>query len=159
MGWRLRARDVRAMPFDIALRYDPARRRCDFVVERGDLAIDRTLATPMLAALFSDRRARPDDALPLGAGSFLLPDSSNPRRGWVGDALDAQGRRLGSLLWLLEREKQTEQTRLRAIAYARDALAGLAASVEASWLRPGTLALVVRLGSQAAQLRIAAGAL
>ena len=43
-----------------------------------------------------------------------MPSAANPRRGWVGDALDGQGRRLGSLLWLLSREKQTEQTRLRA---------------------------------------------
>ena len=108
------------MPFDVALRYDPATRRCDLAIERGDLAVDRTLATPMLVALFSDRRARPDDALPSGVTEFLVPSAANPRRGWVGDALDGQGRRLGSLLWLLSREKQTEQTRLRAAAYAGD---------------------------------------
>jgi phage gp46-like protein len=150
--------------FDIALRYDPARRRCDFAVERGDLVVDRTLATPMLAALFSDRRARPDDALPQGSGGFLVPSAANPRRGWVGDALDGQGRRLGSLLWLLEREKQTDATRLRAVAYASEALAGLAArtgmaaSVEAQWVRRGTLGLAVRLGPQQVALRIAVDA-
>lgn len=154
---------VRAMPFDIALRYDPDRRRCDLAIERGDLAVDRTLATPMITALFSDRRARPDDALPEGSGGFLVPSAANPRRGWVGDALDGEGRRLGSLLWLLEREKQTDTTRLRAIAYATEALAGLAArtgrvaSVDAQWIRRGTLGLAVRLGAQQVQLRIAVG--
>lgn len=152
------------MPFDVALRYDPATRRCDLAIERGDLAVDRTLATPMLVALFTDRRARPDDALPSGTSEFLVPSAANPRRGWVGDALDGEGRRLGSLLWLLNREKQTEQTRLRALAYAEQALAdlasrtGLAASVEAQWLRRGTLALAARLGAKQVQLRIAVGA-
>lgn len=152
------------MPFDIALRYDPDRRRCDFAIERGDLAVDRTPVTPMLVALFSDRRARPDDALPLGASSFLIPSAANPRRGWVGDALDGEGRRLGSLLWLLDREKQTDTTRLRAIAYAAEALAGLAerrgltASVEAQWLRRGTLGLVARLGAQQVTLNLAVAA-
>lgn len=152
------------MPFDIALRYDPATRRCDLAIERGDLAVDRTLATPMLVALFSDRRARPDDELPSGASAFLVPSAANPRRGWAGDALDGEGRRLGSLLWLLSREKQTEQTRLRAIAYAEEALAdlaartGLAASVEASWVRRGTLGLAARLGARRVQLALAMGA-
>ncbi len=149
------------MPLDIALRYDPERRRCDIALARGDLALDRTLATPMLIALFSDRRARPDDAMPQGQGEFLTPAVANPRRGWVGDALDGEGRRLGSLLWLLDREKQTEQTRLRAMAYAEQALAGIAArtgqvaSVEAQWLRRGTLGLVARMGGQSVTLRIA----
>lgn len=152
------------MPFDVALRYDPATRRCDLAIERGDLAVDRTLATPMLVALFSDRRARPDDALPSGVTEFLVPSAANPRRGWVGDALDGQGRRLGSLLWLLSREKQTEQTRLRAAAYAGDALAGLAArtglaaSVDAQWIRRGTLGLAARLGAKQVQLTLAVGA-
>lgn len=151
------------MPFDVALRYDPATRRCDLVIERGDLAVDRTLATPMLVALFSDRRARPDDELPSGTSAFLVPSAANPRRGWAGDALDGQGRRLGSLLWLLGREKQTDQTRRRAKDYAEDALAdladrtGLAASVEASWLRAGTLGLVARLGAKRVQLSLAVG--
>jgi phage gp46-like protein len=149
------------MPFDIALRYDPERRRFDAAIERGDGAVDRTLATPMVVAMFSDRRARPDDALPL-AGTFLTPSTMNPRRGWPGDALDGEGRRLGSLLWLLDREKQTEQTRLRAIAYVRDALAGIAergglsTSVEAAWLRRGVLAVAARLGAQQVRLSIAA---
>lgn len=151
------------MPFDAALRYDPATRRCDLAIERGDLAVDRTLATPMLVALFSDRRARPDDALPSGPGAFLVPSSANPRRGWVGDALDGEGRRLGSLLWLLEREKQTEQTRLRAIAYASEALGdlaertGLQVSVDAQWLRRGTLALAARLGAKQVRLALPVG--
>lgn len=151
------------MPFDAALRYDPATRRCDLAIERGDLAVDRTLATPMLVALFSDRRARPDDALPSGADAFLVPSSANPRRGWAGDALDGEGRRLGSLLWLLEREKQTEQTRLRAIAYAEQGLAdlagrtGLAASVDAQWLRRGTLALAAKLGAKQVRLALPVG--
>lgn len=154
---------VRAMPFDIALRYDPARRRFDAVIERGDAAVDRTLATPMAMAMFCDRRARADDDLPQ-VGTFLTPSTVNPRRGWVGDAIDGEGRRLGSLLWLLDREKQTDQTRLRAVAYARDALAGVAAraglvaSVEAAWLRRGVLGMVARLGTHDVKLQLAVAA-
>lgn len=149
------------MPFDIALRYDPQRRRCDLALAGGDLAIDRTPATAMLCALFSDRRARPDDPAPAGAAPFLRPASLGERRGWALDALDGEGRRLGSLLWLLERERQSEQVRLRAIAYAEQALAGVAArmgavaSVEAAWLRRGTLGLVAHLGGQRVRLSIA----
>lgn len=133
---------------DIALRPD-ASRRLDLAVEGRDLLLDRTPATPMLLALGSDRRARADDALPSSPAAAVFGD----RRGWVGDALDAFGRRLGSHLWLLERAKQTEQTRLRAERYAAEALArigtetGLAVTVQAAWARRGVLALTCSVGA------------
>ena len=140
---------------DIALRLDPATRRFDIAFEGRDLARDRTPATAMILALGCDRRALPDDALPEAPD----PPGFGARRGWCGDALDRAGRRLGSRLWLLVRAKETEETRLRAEAYAREALAPLAArrgqqlDVVAVWSRLGVLALTCRLGSAAVTVR------
>lgn len=82
---------------------------------------DSTLSTAVIVSLLTDRRAEPDDRLPVETprtGS-IGPD----RRGWCGDALsDIAGDRIGSRLWLLVREKQTEETRRRAEAYIHEAL-------------------------------------
>jgi phage gp46-like protein len=119
----------------------------DNVTFAGDLAggglrleDDGSLRSAVLISLFSDARAKADDR---------LPDDSGDRRGWPGDAMaDVAGDRIGSRLWLLRREKQTEETRRRAAEYAREALLwliddGLAASIEieASWLGRGILGL------------------
>lgn len=147
-----------AASFDIALRWDAAARRFDVAIDGRDIARDSTPATGMVLALGCDRRAHPDDTLPDDGGAD--PGLSlNPGRGWVGDALDAQGRRLGSRLWLLERAKATEETRKLAKLYAEEGLAGLAgdrgasAAVSAEWLRPGLLALLARLGASSIEIR------
>jgi len=144
---------------DIALRPDAAR-RLDLAVDGRDLALDRTPVTTMLLAIGCDRRARADDTLPSAPAEPGFGD----RRGWVGDALDAAGRQLGSRLWLLTQAKQTEDTRRRAEAYATEALGrlradlGLAVSVQAAWARPGVLALTCRAGSAEIVVRQDAGA-
>lgn len=111
----------------------------------GRLADDDTLATAVLLSLLLDRRARTDDA---------LPDPAGDRRGWVGDALSprAGGDRIGSRLWLLARAKQTEETRRRADAYAREALAWLLedrladrVAVTVAWNAPGLLGIGVSI--------------
>lgn len=127
----------------IGLAWDP--RRGEAALRRtatGALAQDDGLATAVLLSLFLDRRAGPDDPLPDGTD----------RRGWLGDALAADGDRIGSRLWLLMREKQVEETRRRAEEYAEEALAwlvedGLAEAVEvtASWGRTGWLDLRVEI--------------
>jgi len=146
---------------DFALRFDPETGTCDFAIEGGDIALDATPVTPMLIALGSDRRARPDDT---------LPDEPRPvpdvvavlgrRRGWPGDALDRNGRLIGSRLWLLARAKQNEDTRLRAIAYAEEALAdaGLSAQVEAAWIARNTLGMRVVAGGTVIEFQQAVGA-
>lgn len=114
----------------------------DLVAGGAGLVDDDTLRSAVLISLFSDRRAKADDR---------LPDDSGDRRGWLGDALAGiAGDRIGSRLWLLNREKQTEETRRRAAEYAREALAwliedGLAATVEveAEWVSMGVLGLKV----------------
>lgn len=81
-----------------------------------DLASDRGLMTACGLSLFLDRRAEDDDVPPSG--------DPNDRRGWWADqfALVA-GDRIGSRLWLLDRSKATNETKLRAEEYVREALA------------------------------------
>ena len=118
--------------------------------DRG-FAHDDGLGTAALISLFTDRRASADEVA-----------APAERRGWVGDALaEVESDRIGSRLWLLKREKQTEETRQRAEEYAREALAwvvddGLVTDieVEAAWVAAGMLGLRVTFtgGSDAAPL-------
>lgn len=87
---------------------------CDYEVSAGSLASSHDIKTAVLISLFSDRRAEADDALPNPDGSL---------RGWWGDVLS--GRRIGSRLWLLGREKQLRSVVVRAKNYAEEALAWL----------------------------------
>lgn len=145
---------------DIALRYDPARRRFDLALDGRAIALDTTPATAMIIALGSDARARPDDRLPADPGPAAAEAvvALNPRRGWCGDALDTRGERLGSRLWLLIRAAASEATRRDAVRYAEEALAplararGLAIAVDA--VRDGaTLRLRARAGATAIEVR------
>lgn len=124
---------------DISTIWQPAEGRGDWVLAGPDLAAGQDLATAVLISLFTDRRADGDDT---------IPDRSGDPRGWWGDL--GRARPLGSKLWLLEREKQTEQVRLRAQDYAQEALDWLvedgvaqSVTVAASWVRAGFLGLRV----------------
>lgn len=105
---------------DIALIWDDDRFAGDIRVEGGRLATDEGLRTAILLSLFTDARA-PEEA--------TLPQTGEDRRGWWGNDLPVETvgkhHELGSLLWLLSREKITQATMTRARAYARDALAWL----------------------------------
>lgn len=72
------------------------------------------LKSAVWMSLGTDRRAENDDVLPGGDGD---------KRGWWGDSF--RPRRIGSRLWLLERQKITADTLLRAEEYAAEALAWL----------------------------------
>ena len=95
----------------------------DWQISDGDLATDGGLRTSVLLSLFTDARAAADDVLPTDAPG---PVPGRPdRRGWWGDppdATDGSGDRYGSRLWLLERAPRTEQIRVLAEDYAREAL-------------------------------------
>jgi phage gp46-like protein len=126
---------------DISLLWDPATGHGDWLLAGQDLAAGDDLETAVLVSLFTDRQADPDDP---------IPDGTQNRRGWWGDA--GRARPLGSKLWLIERAKQTEQTRLQARDHIADALAwlvedGVAASVDVvtSWQRPGLLSAVITI--------------
>lgn len=145
------------MASHLALTYDRATRRADLAFARGGLVLDATPLSPAIVAILSDRRARPDDPLPLPAAPTLTPDQLNPRRGWAGDALDGEGQRCGSRLWLLSRARESSRTRDRAELYAREALAfavPLGLTVSAEWVEgqvragavAGVLAYRARIG-------------
>lgn len=146
---------------DAALVFDPATRRADLVLgEDGDLVLDETPVTPMLISLGTDRRAEPDDELPSGIDALNASTSFVARRGWVGDALDPRGRRIGCRIWLLDRAKQTETTRRFCILWAEEALAWAGeelaqpAEVTAEWIRRGMLALRCVIAGTAVERRL-----
>jgi len=87
-----------------------------------------TLRAALLASIFSDRRAEPDDRLPGG----------DDRRGWWADALT--GDAFGSRLWLLDRRELTDETAALAQTYLLEALQwmlddGVASRVEVTTQR------------------------
>ena len=118
----------------------------DLVLQGGDLAGDDSLGTAVLISLFTDARADAD----------VLPEGVTDPRGWWADALLAENARsfsgVGSLLWLLAREKQTQEVMARAEDYARQALQWLvddglasAVSVFAENPRNGVLGLGIEV--------------
>lgn len=82
-----------------------------------DLEADETLETAVIISLFTDRRADVTDTLPL---------NETFRRGWWGDSYaEIKGDQIGSHLWLLQREKTTQETLNWAREYSLEALAWL----------------------------------
>lgn len=115
----------------------------DLALSGRDLALDDGLESAVIVSLFTDRRADGSDELPAG--------ESDPR-GWWGDSTLARGRRIGSRLWLLAREKRSPSVLARAEQYALEALQwliddGLArgVSVEVSVAQGDMLALAVTI--------------
>jgi phage gp46-like protein len=131
---------------DLALAFDPSSHRCDLALSGDlDLVIDTTPVPAMLMSIGLDRRADVDDPLPEGRSQFLAPSSFSERRGAIGDAFDPAGYMTGSKLWLLDRAKETEITRLLCEAWLEEALAwtveatGAPAEIEVEWIRPEVL--------------------
>ena len=112
---------------DIRTTWDPVLNAGDWLIDPPALADGADLETAVLISLFTDARAADDDR---------LPGAADDRRGWWGGPL-------GSRLWLLVREKATNETRLRAEDYCREALAwmrtdGVADRIDvaAAWAPP-----------------------
>lgn len=114
----------------------------DLNLRLGDLDQRDELGTALLISIFTDRRANPDDRLPVEGES---------RRGfWGDDFADVQGDLIGSRLWLLSREKQTDQTLARAKEYVDEAVDwliedGVANKVDTQveWVRSGVLGIQI----------------
>lgn len=127
---------------DVRLVYSADLADADLVLERGDLGIENGLASAILLSLFTDRRATDNELARFGG---------EDARGWWGDSLaEVEGDQFGSKLWLLQREKQTSETLVRARAYAQEALAWLiedgiadSVAVDALYPRRSLLGLVV----------------
>jgi len=111
---------------DIALLAGPE--RMDVQVSANDLLLDSGLKTAVTLSLFTDQRAT----------TLELPPGEASRRGWWGDALaEIDGDKYGSKLWLLSREKQTQEVAERAKEYCLEALQwliddGIAAAITIS---------------------------
>jgi phage gp46-like protein len=116
---------------DIRTTWDPWALHGDWLFVPPDLVTGRDLETAATISLFTDRLALPDDKLP--------DPNDGDRRGWWAD-WEAEGGPLGSRIWLLSREKETEEVRQRAEDYCREALQWMldddvadAVEVSAAW--------------------------
>lgn len=118
----------------------------DWQIVGGSLDASGDLETAVLLSLFTWARAAEDDELPYPGAD---------RKGWWGN-LDGEAlhgmRELGSKLWLLARRLENEETRQDAIRYAAEALKWMKDSalvaridIDAQWVRPGMLGLIVKL--------------
>lgn len=127
---------------DIQLRPD-ATGIYDIAIENGDFVADDGLETSLIVALLSDARA--DES--------QVPQPER-RRGWIGDLVaPVPGYQYGSLLWLLEQARLTQETLAQAENNARAALNwmvedGLAQAIDVIALRQdGSLILDVTVTS------------
>jgi phage gp46-like protein len=108
------------------------------------VALEDSLQTAIILSLFTDRRARDDEALPYGV---------RDRRGWLGDELlGSQAGEWGSGLWLIYASKVTTDVLERARFAAQEALTWLVdtgvasrVEVEALWTADDRLAIRPRI--------------
>ncbi len=96
----------------------------DLELSQGDLVRETGLRTAILVSLFSDARAPEDLA--------LLPDGSNDPRGWWAED---SGDPFGSLLWLEDRGKVTDESAEKMRSAAENGLAWLVSEGLASAVR------------------------
>lgn len=85
----------------------------DLVVIDDELVLDDSLTTSIIMSLFTDLRV-------------------DNERGWWGDDFNTDNHKIGSKLWLLNREKQLQSVLDDAQAYATQALAWLVEDKEIS---------------------------
>ena len=127
---------------DVALEFSTQGREADLVLTGADLKVEPSLNTALLISLFTNARADQD---------ARLSTEDSDRRGWWGDTFaEVPGDQIGSRLWLLRREKLTEQLRAKAEREVELALLwlvqdGIAAGIEVSSeiQKPDRLALLV----------------
>lgn len=138
------------MPADVRTAWSPATApfRGDWLIAPPGMATDHNLETAVMLSLWTDASAHADD---------VIPDGTDDRRGWWGNWQRPEEIELGSRLWLLEREKSTEETRRRAEEYAAEALqwmlddhVAIRVDVAASYAEiaptpPSTLRLQIRI--------------
>lgn len=135
---------------DIKISWDAAVSRGDWQLSGGDLATGSDLQTAILLSVFTDAMAAPDD---------VIPDGTGDPRGWWGDQFDPT-HPIGSKLWLLDREKQTQTVLNRALSYISDALQWLIDDgvvgrfdIQCEWVRESFLgARIVAYAPTGAQL-------
>jgi phage gp46-like protein len=100
---------------DISTLWSPQLVRGDWQLDgTGKLIANRDLETAVVLSIFTDAEAHADDR---------IPDGTDNRRGWYGD--DQEATRMGSRLWLIEREKITANLLPRIRGYITEALTWL----------------------------------
>ena len=100
---------------DIALQFDLDQEGIDLgELIQNDLAQDEGLETAVIISLFSDHRVTREEAA----------RDDTDLRGWWADSVDplVETDSIGSKLWLLSREKSTDETLSRARQYCEEAL-------------------------------------
>lgn len=115
----------------------------DLDFSNNDLVIENSLETAVIISLFTDRVVEREE----------LPSwEPNARGFWADHVSEIQGDKYGSRLWLLAREKQTEEIRERAEEYAKEALDWLiedgvakSVAVSAAWVGQGRLGLEITI--------------
>lgn len=124
----------------------------DWLLAGNVLDSENELVTAVAISLFTHRTAEDGDRLPNGE---TAANTVGQRRGWwadhEGDLLYG-ATPIGSRLWLLSREKQTEETRARAEEYIREALvwitqARLATAIDivVEWFAPERLGALITI--------------
>lgn len=117
----------------------------DLLLSGQDLAVDNGLESSILVSLFCDRRARPDQIRP-------EDDRSDLRGHWLDFGATVAGDKIGSHLWLLQREKETPQLLARAKQYCEKALSWMiedrvasAVSVQTSYTARGVMRIDIQI--------------
>ena len=86
----------------------------DINLTNGDLEADNGLETAVAISLFTDKRVNDEE----------LPPLQLKKRGWWGDMFpEFDQDKIGSKLWILEREKRNTETLKKSEDYTREALA------------------------------------
>ena len=124
--------------------------KMDLSIERNDLKSDEGLRTAIVLSLFTDARVTTEE----------LPPGETWKRGyWADELSDALNDRHGSKLWLLRREKQTQEVAERAKQYAEESLQWLtedgiakSVSVMTEWVTRGTLGIAIEIEKPAGDL-------
>lgn len=109
---------------------------------KGDLVTDDGLRTAIITSVWTDARATDDDLARFGR------EGEDPRGWWADSVVPVvAGDNTGSLLWLLERAKQTEETRRiaqdmvsRALGWLVEDKIAKSVDVTAKWIGAGVLA-------------------
>lgn len=97
---------------DIVLEFNDTVKEYDVSILSGDLKTGNDLEAAVIVSLFTWARANADEV-----------DDGSPRYGWWGDRIDEDSTdSTGSKLYLLKREKITEETLAKAKEYIEQAL-------------------------------------
>lgn len=121
---------------DVRITWSQALATGDLAIDPAtlDLAAEDGLATAVILSLFTDRRDPEAE------------EAGEPPRGWWADGLAPDGDEIGSLLWTLDRAKNTDDVPVRAEEFSREALAwmvadGVASAVDVAAERSGRYGL------------------